>query len=66
MVIDRASGPGRDGICLIVASDNNRAVRLYNSVGFQVQELGESEVDLRARIGPDNLVMTLRQWHPGA
>jgi GNAT superfamily N-acetyltransferase len=60
MIMEQASHSGEGSLCLIVATDNRRAIELYESIGFTSVELSGLGEDIGDRIGPGNTVMIIR------
>ena len=59
-VVERASRTGEGNLCLIVATDNRRAIELYRSLGFTAAELSGFEEGFSDGIGPGRIVMIIQ------
>jgi len=59
-IMERASRSGDESLCLVVATDNRRAIELYESTGFTSVELSGLGKDIGDRIGPGSTIMIIR------
>ncbi len=60
MIMEQASRSGEGSLCLVVSTDNRRAIELYESIGFTSVELSGLGKDIGDRIGPGSTVMIIR------